>query len=42
MTTETMTITKALSELKILDKRISDEICESQFCACQQTFSAYP
>lgn len=29
MTQETMTITKALSELKLLDKRISDEICET-------------
>lgn len=32
MTTEKMTITKALSELKLLDKRIESEICEAQFC----------
>lgn len=32
MTTETMTITKALSELKILSKRIRDEITSSTFC----------
>lgn len=32
MTTETMTITKALSELKILSKRIRDEITSTTFC----------
>ena len=32
MTTETMTITKALSELKILGKRIRDEITSTTFC----------
>lgn len=32
MTTETMTITKALSELKILNKRIRDEITSAIFC----------
>ena len=32
MTTETMTITKALSELKILNKRIRDEITSATFC----------
>lgn len=36
MTKETMTITKALSELKILDKRIESEICEAQFCAANK------
>lgn len=38
MTTEKMTITKALSELKLLDKRISDDICEAQFCAANKHF----
>lgn len=38
MTKETMTITKALSELKLLDKRISDEICKTQFCAANKHF----
>lgn len=38
MTKEKMTITKALSELKLLDKRISDEVCEAQFCAANKHF----
>lgn len=38
MTTEKMTITKALSELKLLDKRISDDICETKFCAANKHF----
>lgn len=38
MTTEKMTITKALSELKLLDKRISDEICDAKFCAANKHF----
>lgn len=38
MTKETMTITKALSELKILDKRIESEICDTQFCAANKHF----
>lgn len=38
MTKEKMTITKALSELKILDKRISDDICETKFCAANKHF----
>lgn len=38
MTQETMTIIKALSELKLLDKRISDEICTAQFCAANKHF----
>lgn len=46
MTTEKMTVTKALSELKILDKRIESEICEAQFCAAnkhlQRTLNGKP
>lgn len=38
MTKETMTITKALSELKLLDKRISDEICDAKFCTANKHF----
>lgn len=38
MTKEIMTITKALSELKLLDKRISDEICDAKFCAANKHF----
>lgn len=38
MTTETMTITKALSELKLLNKRIEDEIGSSKFCAVAKHF----
>lgn len=38
MTKETMTITKALSELKLLDKRISDDICNAKFCAANKHF----
>lgn len=38
MTTEKMTITKALSELKLLDKRISDDICDAKFCAANKHF----
>lgn len=34
MTTETMTVHKGLCELKILDKRISTEISEAEFCIC--------
>lgn len=32
MTTETMTVHKGLSELKILDKKIAAEIAEAKFC----------
>ena len=32
MTNEKMTITKALSELKVLDNRISSEIHSAVFC----------
>lgn len=38
MTTEKMTMIKALSELKLLDKRISDEICGAKFCAANKHF----
>lgn len=38
MNKETMTITKALSELKLLDKRINDEICTAQFCTANKHF----
>lgn len=38
MTNETMTITKALSELKLLDKRITDDIFNAKFCAANKHF----
>lgn len=38
MNKETMTITKALSELKLLDKRIESEICDAKFCAANKHF----
>lgn len=34
MTTESMTVHKALVELKILDKKIGIEINEAEFCTC--------
>lgn len=40
MTTETMTLTQALSELKILDKRISYEITSGVFCGCKKHVDA--
>lgn len=38
MTNEKMTITKALSELKLLNKRIEDEIFSAKFCAANKHF----